>query len=216
MTERRKRFERAPKAAHCLTPLKVRALVLIAESRFLSTPQVAGLMGISEHAVRGHLRDLYDMGLTNVVAIPGSAVGSKALIAPKVHYPSAEGIKQLKQLAVLPDAALKPGGYSPEQFMFLGHELAVRDMLVYLTRLARENEGHEVERWDSSKGLQTDSVRPDAVFVYRYGETHMAGILEADMGTERGTAGDRFDRWAQKAQAYRTYLKSPLWGILWQ
>ena len=207
--ERRKRFERAPSAAHSLTPLKVYALRLLAESRFLSTPQVAGLMGISDHAVRSHLRDLYDMGLTDVVAVPGIAVGSKALIAAKIHYPTKAGLSELERLGFLPEDARKAGGYSPQQFAFLGHELAVRDMLVWLTQSERTHEGHGVKRWDCSGSLQAGPVRPDAVFQYSFGErATVAGILEADMGTQRGTAGDRFDRWSQKAESYAVLFAS--------
>lgn len=206
MTERRKRFERS-QAAHSLTPLKVRALTLVAESRFLSTPQVAGLMGLSDHAARGHLRDLYDMGLTDVVAVPGVSVGSTALLSAKIHHPTRKGIEELEALGTLP-ASAKSQGYSPTQFAFLAHELAVRDTLVWLTRLARAHDGHAVERWDCSGSLQQGAVRPDAVFVYRYGETFMAGVLETDMGTERGNSGDRLDRWAQKAQGYAALFAS--------
>ncbi|MGC4044798.1 MAG: replication-relaxation family protein [Armatimonas sp.] len=206
-SERRKRFERAAKAAHSLTPLKVHALRLLSESRFLSTPQVAGIMGISDHAARGHLRDLYDMGLTDVVAVPGVAVGSKALIAAKVHYPTKLGLSELDSLGSLPEGA-KAQGYSPRQFSFLAHELAVRDMLVALSRYARENEGHSVARWDCSGNLQASAVHPDAVFWYGIDGKRIAGILEADMGTERGSSGDRFDRWHQKIQAYEALLGS--------
>ncbi|MGC4044876.1 MAG: replication-relaxation family protein [Armatimonas sp.] len=188
--------------------MKLDALRLIAESRFLSTPQVAGLMGISEHAARGHLRDLFDMGLTDVVAVPGVAVGSKALIAAKVHYPTKAGLSELDAIGCLPQSAVKVTGYSPRQYAFLGHELAIRETLVWLTIHARLHPPQRVTMWNCSGNLQALSVRPDAIFHYDLGEKAIAGILEVDMGSERGTSQGRFDRWAQKAESYAALYDS--------
>jgi hypothetical protein len=41
-------------------------------------------------------------------------------------------------------------------------------------------------------------VKPDAVFTYAFGEQKVSGLVEVDMGTERG---GRFDRWEQKLTA---------------
>ena len=209
---RRRRFVRAEEPAHPLTALKLDALRLIAESRFLSTPQVEALMGISDRAARAHLRDLFDMGLLDVVAVPGIALGgSPFVMAPKVHLPTREGLRTLERLDLRPPGADRPAGYTPAQYAFLAHELSVRDFLVWLTRSSRKHAkaGHLVERWDCGGDLQALSARPDAAFIYQFGPDPegkggpaVAGLLEADMGSERGTGENRYDRWAQKIGAY--------------
>jgi DNA-binding CsgD family transcriptional regulator len=210
---RRRRFQRAAKPPHPFTALQAEVLRLVAESKFLATPQVAALMGVSPKAARDHLRALFDSGLVDILPVPGAAVGTKALIAANVYLPTKEGLRTLDRLDTLPAHADKPASYDPARYRFLGHELAVRDVLVWLTRSARLHAGeeHAVTRWDCSSGLlaETDAgaVRPDAVFVYDFGGRGVAGLVEADMGTERGVAADRSDRWAAKLAAYGRLLE---------
>jgi hypothetical protein len=205
-TPRRKRNERSSRAGHGLTPAKMAALQAVAESKFLSTEQVAALRGWSGKTARLHLRDLFDLGLLDRMAVPGVLVGTRALLAPFVHYPTADGLRALETWGMLPDHALRPSAYRPALTAFLAHELAVRDGLVWMTAAARSVPGHAVEKWDCSAGLAAFGTAVDAVFVYRVrpGEQRalIAGFLEADMGTERGTSGGRYDRWAAKLRSY--------------
>lgn len=201
---RRKRFSPGT-AEHALTGLKLDALHLVAESRFLSTAHVEVMMGWSEKTARGHLRDLYDLGLTDRLPVAGALLGTKALLSHNVHYPTARGLKALERVGMLPDGPrrrtdLRPSGY-------LAHELAVRDVLAWLTASAR-SAGHRVEKWDCSESLDAFGVRPDAAFAYRVAEpgpsdtgSVLAGLVEVDRGTERSASG-RSDRWARKIDAY--------------
>lgn len=164
-------------------------------------------MGITEGAARRHLRDLQDHKLIQPLAVTGAALGTKALLGPKMHFPTQKGISTLKDFG-LHDGSYKAETFDVSQYMFIGHALAVRDVLCYFTEMARE-QGDSVEYWNCSNNLQAGSVRPDALFWYAREGKRIAGIVEADMGTERGTAGDRNDRWAQKIEGYGALFAEP-------
>jgi DNA-binding CsgD family transcriptional regulator len=206
---RRKRFERAATAEHMLTPLKIEALRLLAESRFLSTAQVERIMGWSDKTARGHLRDLYDLGLTDRLPVPGAVLGTTALLAANVHYPTRAGVKALERLGLLPDGVRTVKSLHPTRY--LAHELGVRDVLAWLSVSARRYAlhapyAHRVEHWDCSPDLTVFHTTADAVFTYRIAESGkgsvLAGIVEVDRDSERQVSGGRGDRWAAKVEAY--------------
>ncbi len=193
--------------------MKLEALRLVAESRFLSTPQVAGLLGVSLKSARDHLRDLLDMQLVRPVGVPGVALGMRALVGPTIYVARKEGLRVLEEVGLLPPEAKRPPSYGPEQYQFLAHELSVRDVLVWLSLSARKL-GHSVSRWDCSGGLQVGSTKADALFTYDIGGKGVVGIVEADLGSERGTSTSRADRWATKVAAYSELFKEENWEKL--
>lgn len=220
---RRKRYERSPSQEKiiALTPTKVQMLRFLAELRFLSLPQLAKLccpserQDLSEKSARRHMRELFDAGLVNVLpasraalAPPGAPNDASLLhgSAPNVYAPTVQGLKLLRQAGVIEAELLKrpAPAYGPRNSLFLAHELAVRDVRVWLEECARQ-EGHEVECWKDGEaaaiGLERTqaplSVRPDAWFVYRLGEIVLVGLVEVDRGTERGNR-----RWQEKLDAY--------------
>lgn len=200
--ERRRRFVRAESSSGALTPHKVEALRVVALAKFLSTPQVARILGLSERAAREHLRNLFDLGYLDVVAVPGIALGKSPLVmGPKLHLPTRSGLQVLERLGISPPGAEKPSAYRPEQYVLLRHELLVRDVLVWLSQSARLW-GHHLERWDCSAGLQVGDARPDALFTYEFGGRVVEALVEVDRGTERGVSGGASDRWAGKIAAY--------------
>jgi DNA-binding CsgD family transcriptional regulator len=211
---RKRRFERAARADHPLTGIKLEVLRTVAESRFLSTPQVAALAGLSPKSSRDHLRDLFDMGLLDVVPVPQAAFGgSPFTLAAKVHVPTRKGIEALDQFGIAPPDAGKAPVSVTRHYSFLAHELAVRDVLVWLTRSARANPGHAVERWACVGELRALDRRVDAAFAYRFSPDEngpaVGGLVEADMGTERGTSGGASDRWAEKLAGYAAVFEQP-------
>jgi hypothetical protein len=191
-----------------VTPLKMEVLRQVAEQRYLTTRQVAAVMGSSAVAVRHHLRDLQQWRLLRRVPVHGAAVGSAALLSDDLHLATAEGIKTLRR-AGLVGREVTAG--EPASVAFLAHELEVRDFLGWLCGSARANPGHAVERWSCVRPPCLFGTVPDAVFHYRFrpGETAstVAALLEADRGTEHGAAGGRTDRWASKLAAYATAFR---------
>lgn len=205
---RKRRFERAAKSDHPLTGKKLDVLQTIAESRFLSTPQVAGIMDMSEKAARDHLRDLFDLGLLDVLPVPQLALGgSPFTLAAKVHVATRKGIDALNQIGIiLPLDVAKTAAQAVPQYSFLAHELAVRDTFVWLVRSTRANPDHVIERWSCAGDLRVLDRRVDALFVYALSPEANApvvvGLIEADMATERGTSGGATDRWSEKFAGY--------------
>lgn len=220
---RRKRYERSPPQEKIigLTPTKVRMLRFLAELRFLSLPQLARLccpserQDLSEKSARRHTRELFDAGLVNVLPVSRAALAPPGVpndasllygSAPNVYAPTAQGLKLLREAGIIGEELLKQPApaYGPRNSLFLAHELAVRDVHVWLERAA-DDHGHKIERWEDGGRAAIDlkrsqmplSVRPDAWFVYRMGETVLVGLVEMDRGTERG---DR--RWGEKLEAY--------------
>lgn len=161
------------------------------------------------------MRELFDTGLVDVLPVsraalaPLSAPNDASLLygsAPNVYAPTVQGLKLLRETGVIGEELLKQPAptYGPRNSLFLAHELAVRDVRVWLEASAQAG-GHEVECWRDGEAAAIDlgrsqapfSVRPDAWFVYRMGGMVLVGLVEVDRGTERG---DR--RWHEKLDAY--------------
>lgn len=226
---RRRRYERLPatRPLLSLTPTKWEMLRFLAECRFLSLPQLArlccpaGRRDLSEKSARRHLRALFDAGLVDVLPVaraalapPGVANDSTLLYgsAPNVYVPTAQVIRLLSRAGLIgEDVRKRPVvTYGPKNGLFLAHELAVRDVRVWLEGCARENRDDQaLLRWvdgpeaaiDLGREIAPRRVLPDAWFIYRVqgGErpTVLVGLVEVDRGTERG---DR--RWQEKVAGY--------------
>jgi hypothetical protein len=199
---RRSRWRPAEEPRHPLTPIKLEALRLVAESKFLSTPQVAALTGKSEKAARDHLSDLKDMRLLAPIPLPPAAfrdcddpVAAAYGSAPNVWVPTRAGLSALRRAGMLPEGAKAPPAFRPENFAFVAHEVAVRDTLCWLTASARKH-GHSVETWDCRSGMRVGRSRPDAWFAYRAGSVYV-GLVEVDMGTQRSR-----ETWSNKLASY--------------
>jgi len=222
---RRKRYERSPSQETIigLTPTKVQILRFLAELRFLSLPQLAKLScpserpDLSEKSARRHMRALFDAGLVDVLPVPRAALAPQGATndatllygsAPNIYAPTKAGLELLRRAGMIGDAEERRTvpAYGPKNGLFLAHELAVRDVRVWLEGCARSG-GHEVECWrdgeEAAIGIGRSqppfSVRPDAWFVYRLGATVLVGLVEVDRGTERGGR-----RWGEKLEAYWT------------
>lgn len=220
---RRRRYARFPTESLCvsLTPVRLDILRFLAELQFLSLPQIARLccpsprQDLAEKSTRRQMRLLFDAGLVDVLPISRAALAPAGLpndasllygSAPNVYAPTALGLETLFRAGLMEksDAARKKPSYGPRNSLFLAHELAVRDVRVWLELVAREG-GYELEQWRDGEAavinLDRDqtlfTVRPDAWFVLRLGRTVLVGLVEVDRGTERG---DR--RWRQKLDAY--------------
>ena len=220
---RRRRYARSPSqtAFVPLTPARTEILRFLADLRFLSLPQIArlccpsGRRDLSEKSARRHMRALFDGGLVDVLAVsraalapPGTPNDASLLYgsAPNVYAPTAHGLEALHRagLADRPDTGRKGPAYGPRNSLFLAHELAVRDVRVWLEEAAR-NGGHELESWRDGEAAAISldraqpplAVRPDAWFVLRLGRAVLVGLAEVDRGTERG---DR--RWGEKLDSY--------------
>ncbi len=226
---RRRRYARAPSPAAVLslTPTKTRMLLLLAELRFLSLPQIARLCcpterrNLSEKSARRQMRALFDAGLVDVLPVsraalaPSEAPNDASLLygsAPNVYAPTAAGLDALCKAGLRdrePKGRTKPA-YGPKNSLFLAHELAVRDVRVWLEEVAREG-GYALEAWHDGKDAAIDlvrtqapyQVRPDAWFVLRLGQAVLVGLVEVDRGTERG---DR--RWGEKLASYEMLFAS--------
>jgi len=221
---RRRRYARSapPASGASLTPTRLEILRFLAELRFLSLPQIArlccpsGRQDLSEKRVRRHMRALFDASLVDVLPVsraalaPPGAPNDASLLygsAPNVYAPTARGLETLYRAGMTDrqvDGRRKPA-YGPKNSLFLAHELAVRDVRVWLELAAREG-GNELERWRDGEDAAIDlererapfAVRPDAWFVLRLEQAVLVGLVEVDRGTERG---DR--RWQEKLDAYR-------------
>ena len=227
-TSRRRRYVRAASAACVsLTPVRIEILRYLAEMRFLSLPQIARLCcpsartDLAGKAARRHMRTLFDAGLVDVLAVsraalapPGTPNDASLLhgSAPNVYAPTTRGLETLLRagIADIPSEVRKKPAYGPRNSLFLAHELAVRDVRVWLELAAREG-GYELEQWQDGEAaaipLERDwvpfAVRPDAWFVLRLGRAVLVGMVEVDRGTERGNR-----RWREKLDAYEALFAS--------
>jgi len=227
---RRQRYARSSPPAACLslTPTRVEILCYLAELRFLSLPQIArlccpsGRRDLAEKSARRHMRALFDGGLVDVLPVsraalapPGTPNDASLLYgsAPNVYALAARGLEMLYRAGLTdkPDAMRKKPAYGPRNSLFLAHELAVRDVRVWLQEGARSSrDDHEVLHWadgaQAAIGLPSRSrLLPDAWFVYQVekGEppTVLVAFVEVDRGTERGER-----RWDEKLAAYASLL----------
>jgi len=212
---RKRRYARSASPASCasLTPVRLEILRFLAELKFLSLPQIAKLCcpsvrpDLSEKSARRHMRALFDAGLVDILPNDASLLYGSA---PNIYAPAARGLETLHR-AGLADRQIegrKKPAYGPRNSLFLAHELAVRDVRVWL-ELAARNGGHVLETWQDGEeaaiGLERErapfAVRSDAWFVLRLEQAVLVGLVEVDRGTERG---DR--RWQEKLDAYRALL----------
>lgn len=224
---RRRRYSRVPTQAACvsLTPVRVEILRFLAELRFLSLPQIAKLccpserQDLAEKSARRHMRALFDAGLVDVLPVsraalapPGTPNDASLLYgsAPNVYALTARGLEILHR-AGLTDRQVdgrKIPAYGPKNSLFLAHELAIRDVRVWLETKDRASGGRQyVLRWQDGPEATLEArtvctVRPDAWFIYRLGEQQgreavLVGLVEVDRGTERGGK-----RWQEKLAAY--------------
>ena len=225
---RRKRYQRASTSdtTATLTPLKVRILRYMAECRLLSLPQIASLAELSAKGARRQMRQLFDLGLVDIVPVPRAALAEtdapndSTLLygsAPNIYVPSASGLRHLLEMGIIDKAMAKRAipVYGPKNGLFLRHELMVRDVRVWLETCARHHGGeHRVLAWrdgnEAAIEMGSGSVRrvlPDAWFVYQVRaepkSVVLVGIVEVDRGTERGLV-----RWQEKADAYAALFAS--------
>ncbi|MCX6378788.1 MAG: replication-relaxation family protein [Armatimonadetes bacterium] len=219
-SERRRRYERH-KTLHPIawTPLKRQFMRYVAEFEVISLPQLTALSGLAPKQARRHARDLFDGGFVENVAI------SRAVLADdgetndaRLLYGSAPNVYVLSKLGVRvayeegwTKSLTPPRRYGPQNSLFLAHELAIRDVRVWLERTAREREDWNLVRWEDGTEAYFDMkerdgniVRPDAWFVLHLGDSKLVGIVEVDRGTERGDK-----RWKEKLQAYDNLYRSP-------
>ena len=226
---RKRRYTRSPSgvALASLTPVRVEILCYLAELRFLSLPQIARLccpserQDLSEKSTRRHMRTLFDSGLVGVLPVTRAAIASfdipndASLLygsAPNIYILTKSGSETLQNAGLIgwQDAGRRKANYGPKNSLFLAHELAVRDVRVWLERSAR-TVGHVIEYWFDGQAAVIDMeairgstvVRPDAWFVYRLGEVVLVGLVEVDRGTERG-----HQRWIEKIAAYSLLFES--------
>ena len=223
---RRRRYARSPRGKDLvsLTPPKMRLLGCLAELRFLSLPQLARLCcpserrDLSQKSVRRHMRELFDVGLVDVLPVsraalaPPDAPNNASLLygsAPNLYAPTRAGLDVLLRAGLVGEEEMKRplASYGPKNGLFLAHELAVRDVRVWLEECGRESGAEQrVLRWvdgpEAAIGLPSGGrVLPDAWFVYQVNfaepPTVLVGLVEVDRGTERG---DR--RWGEKLVNY--------------
>ena len=191
---RRQSVQAAPE--HPLTPLKVAHLRHIAESGFLTVPQLSGLIDASVDTTRKHMRDLWDHGMVRRAAVPAAVLADLAApnvaslaygSAPFVYSLSPEGAKLLVGLELVSREAVRElPQYGPKNWLFLAHELGVRDVRVWLERCRRAH-GHEgVTLWRHGTAAIVGRTRPDAFLTYGLGSRKLAALVEVDRGTERG------------------------------
>jgi len=210
---RRSRYRRQEQGLpHGVTPQKLQLLRYLGTLGFASTGQLADLLSVSAVAARRHLRKLFDAGLVRVVpcarhALAGPSAGFDPSLlygsAPNVYVLDRAGERLLQQLDGRPPG--RPPDFGPASSPFLGHELAVRDLYVWLERAARERPGHRLEAWRHGRaawiglgpGVSPATLRPDAWFAYRLGGRALVGLAEVDRGTEGAL------RWKEKVAAFR-------------
>jgi DNA-binding transcriptional ArsR family regulator len=210
---RRRRYTRQPlQRVVALTAPKAALLQTVGDYGVVSLPQLAALVGPSAKSVRRHLRQLFDAGLVEVIAVPRVALvePARGLNDPSLLYGSAPnlysltrtGLAALGELGLAEGTSVRPERYGPRNGLFLAHELMVRDVRVWFELSARVCAGHALERWEDGAAARLDlgaagQLHPDAWMVYRLGPQRLAALLEVDRGTERNG-----QRWREKLAAY--------------
>lgn len=222
---RRGRYARDPSSSTpTLTPQKLALLRFLGECRLLSLPQLARLCCPSEQSARRHLRELFDGGLVDIIAVPRAALSPAGSAndagllhgsAPNVYVATKAGLEILIQLGYAErDVLRRPAtDLGPKNALFLAHELAVRDVRVWLETDALTASPRRVLAWrDGAEAhipLTPRYARPDAWFTYQVGWHRplaeqaepvplvLVGLTEIDRGTERGNV-----RWGEKLNDY--------------
>jgi len=223
--KRRSRYQRQPQAGRpALTPIKQELLVSLARVPLASLPQLARLGGLTEKMARWHLRPLFDAGLIETIALPRSVLAEpEEARDPALLYGSAPNIYQLSRkghelllVSELIDATDVPTRYGPQNWLFIRHELLVTEVYVWLTCCAQARPGQALCVWRQGQAAAIDlkrtvtpaMVKPDAWFTFSLASDGavLVGMVEADRGTERGTALG--SRWLQKIEAYAALFAS--------
>lgn len=215
-----KRYERAPaRERSVLTPQQLRVFSWIGRLKLADTPQLARACELSRKGVRRTVRPLYNAKLVDLIALPRAALADPDTAmdaswaygsAPNIWTPTRAGLEFLIRLELI-EEAYSPLKLGPANWAYLAHELLIRDARIWLECCQRTHPGHTLERWEMGEQAIIDlaraqpprSIRPDASFAYRVGQSVVVAFLEIDRGTERG---DR--RWAEKATAYSLLLRS--------
>ncbi len=217
--ERKRRYIRRPMdSVLSITPIRLKLLTYVADYGIVSLPQLARLACPSEKSARRHMRELFDGGLVSIVPVPRAALpddhaeNDASLLfgsAPNIYTLTRNGLRVLREGGFDQESRLITD-YGPRNSLFLAHELAIRDVRVWLEVCARERNGDQVERWNESAAAVIEIggshrkvvVRPDAWFVYSLGQQVLVGLVEVDRGTERGAL-----RWGEKLRAYETLFR---------
>lgn len=190
LAPRRGRYTRSSEGSPLtLTPQKQALLRFLGECRLFSLPQLARLCCPSEQSARRHLRELFDAGLVDIVAVSRSALSPAATTndasllhgsAPNLYVPTRAGLESLVHAGLLSrDALRRPAtALGPKNSLFLAHELAVRDARVWLETNVAGHPPRGVLKWRDgtdahlllqSGVVRSDFARPDAWFVYQIG-----------------------------------------------
>ncbi len=167
------------------------------------------------------MRELFDAGMADVLPVSRLALAAPdapndaTLLygsAPNLYIPTPRGLDALYQAGLIGKDLAKRAlpSYGPKNSLFLAHELAVRDVRVWLEQAAQASGGQQrVLEWkdgaDAAIELENEGfarwVKPDAWFAYSLRpepqKLVLVGLVEVDRGTERG---DR--RWQEKMEAY--------------
>lgn len=213
---RRKLFERgAPE--HPLTPLTLSRLRLVAELQPLTVFQLADVVGCSERAARDTLRILFHHGLVARAGVPRAALAApdepndaRLLYgrAPTIYTLTRDGLHMLSATGRCgKDEYAVPERYGPKNWLFLAHELGIRDVRGWLARVGRAYPAHPgLLSWAMGKVAWVEmgpgqQVRPDARFAYGLGGNTLFRFVEVDRGTERAPA-----RWEDKFHRYMELL----------
>lgn len=205
-----------------LTPIKRKLLRFLVECRVLSLPQLISLGQLSPKGTRRQMRQLFDAGLVEVVAVsraalaPEDAPADATLLygsAPNLYVPTTAAVRTLVELGIVDSRYLGHGypAYSPKNGLFLRHELLVRDVRVWLEGMASQEVGKTL-RWEDGTGAALElgeklALKPDAWFVFEIAQKErplvLVGLVEVDRGTERGKT-----RWAEKLTRYHALFSS--------
>lgn len=193
--------------------MKMEILEVLAECTILSLPQVAQLTDRSLKSTRDHLRDLFDMGLVKLIAVPRVALAGArdrndhTLLygrAPNIYTLTREGVKVLSEEELIDPETLAPiPDYGPRNSRLIAHELKVRDVRVWLKRLLSTYPSHRLSHFETGTIIDLNrpefprKLLPDAWFIYEFGTRRVVGFVEVDRGTERGTR-----RWEEKVSGY--------------
>ena len=214
---RRKLFERG-EPEHPLTPLTIARLHTVAALQPLTVFQLRDVTGCSERAARDALRILFHHGLVARAGVPRAALADPdesndaRLLwgrAPTIYTLTRDGLHMLVATGKCGrDGYGVPERYGPKNWLFLAHELQIRDVRGWLARVSRAYPAHPgVQAWAMGKAAWVETVpgqqlRPDARFAYRLpsGNT-LFRFVEVDRGTERSPA-----RWEDKFQRYMALL----------
>ena len=99
-----------------------------------------------------------------------------------------------------------PDRYGPKNWLFLAHELQIRDVRGWLARVGRTYPHHPgLVSWTMGKAAWLDveggQLRPDASFAYRLPNNTLFRFVEVDRGTEKAPA-----RWEDKCARYLSLL----------